>query len=347
MLDTVFNARNFRNEIVWLYKSGGASPSKRFSRKHDSILWYSRSGKYRFNPQKEKSYNRGLKPYRFKGVKEFQDDIGWYTLVGMKDYWEIDMVGRTSKERIGYPTQKPIALLERIINASSNKGDLIFDPFCGCGTAADAAAKLGRSYLGVDVSAIAVRVMEQRLASRGGSATPTVHKLVWDDYEWEYFERRAMMKRDEAEDGIPGWAWAEDKVAGLLNAVPNEKKVADGGVDARYFTERDEVIPIQVKMHKAQIGRPNMDRLLGVQNSLKNQKTKAPMSLMVTLYPPRDSLRLFARKQGKVTLRGKQYPKMQILSVQEMLTKGERPLLPPADPRSLVGDTQTRFSISV
>lgn len=188
--------------------------------------------------------------------------------------------------------------------------------------------------------------MEQRLASRGGKATPTVHKLVWDDYEWEYFERRALMHRDEAEDGIPGWAWAEDKVAGLLSAIPNETKIGDGGIDARYYTERDEVIPIQVKMHRRQIGKGDMRNLLGTQALLKGQKVKSPMSLMVTLYPPRDSLRLFAKQQGRVKLRGKQYPKMQILSVQEMLTKEERPLLPPADPRSLVGDTQTRFSIS-
>ena len=123
-------------------------------------------------------------------------------------------------ERLGYPTQKPSSLLERIINASSDVGDLVLDPFCGCGTAADAAAKLGRGYLGIDVSAIAVRVMEQRLASRGGATMPAIHKMGWEDYEWEAFEHRALMHEADAEDGLAGWAWAEDKVAGLLNAVP-------------------------------------------------------------------------------------------------------------------------------
>ena len=137
--------------------------------------------------------------------------------------------------------------MERIITASTNEGDVVLDPFCGCGTAADAAAKLGRGYLGIDISAIAVRVMEQRLASRGGAALPIVHKMEWDDYEWEAFERRALMGRADAEDGTPGHEWAEDKVAGLLNAVPNSKKVGDGGVDARYFTAEGEVIPIQVR----------------------------------------------------------------------------------------------------
>ena len=240
-----------------------------------------------------------------------------------------------------------MALLERIIQASSNEGGLVLDPFCGCGTAADAAAKLGRGYLGIDVSAIAVRVMEQRLASRGGAAMPSVYKMGWEDYEWEAFERRALMPAADAEDGLPGWAWAEDKVAGLLNAVPNGKKVGDGGVDARYFTEAKEIIPIQVKMHQGQIGRPDMDRLLGVQTSWQHQKVKAPMSLMVTLYPPREPLRVYARQQGDVTLRGERYPLMQVLSVQEMLTKQARPKLPPVDPRYFVGDTQTRFAMDI
>lgn len=105
LMDAIFGQRNFQNEIVWCYKSGGASPTRRFSRKHDTLLWYTRGAKYTFNPQQEKSYNRGLKPYRFAGVAEYEDEIGWHTLVGMKDYWEIDMVGRTSFERSGYPTQ--------------------------------------------------------------------------------------------------------------------------------------------------------------------------------------------------------------------------------------------------
>ena len=250
-----------------------------------------------------------------------------------------------SPERIGYPTQKPLALLERIIEASSSPHGLVLDPFCGCGTAADAAAKLGRGYLGIDISAIAVRVMEQRLASRGGKATPVVYKMSWDEYDWEDFERRALMHEADAEDGLPGWAWAEDKVAGLLNAVPNSKKVGDGGVDARYFTEAGEVIPIQVKMHQGQVGKPDMQKLLGVQTEWQNKQVRSPMSLMVTLYPPNDTLRLYALQQGQVKLRGDGYPKMQVLSVQEMLTKQVRPKLPPVDPRYFVGDTQTRLAV--
>ena len=267
----------------------------------------------------------------------------------MPDWWtDINSLQTWSPERIGYPTQKPLALLERIIKASSNEGDLVLDPFCGCGTAVDAAAKLGRRYLGMDISAIAVRVMEQRLLSRGQAATPAVYGLGWSEYDWAQFERRALMQRDDAEDGVPGWAWAEDKVAGLLTAIPNEKKTGDGGVDARYFGAAGEVIPIQVKMFNPRrpIGRPDLDRLLGTQTAMQNQGIHAPMSLMVSLYPPPNNLRTFAAQQGRVQLHGEDYPVMQILSVQEMLTRGEEPKLPPVDPRSLVGSTQTRMVIS-
>ena len=167
--------------------------------------------------------------------------------------------------------------------------------------------------------------------------------MDWSEYDWEVFEKRALQSRDDAEDGTPGWAWAEDKVAGLLNAVPNSKKTGDGGVDARYYGAAEEVIPIQVKMHQKPIGRPDLDKLLGAQTAMKNRGVNAPMSIMVSLYPPPYNLRTFAAEQGRVELHGVDYPVMQTLSVEDMLTKGDRPKLPPVDPRSLVGNTQTRM----
>ena len=377
VLDAVFGASNLMNELVWHYRSFHGQVRRYYPKKHDSILFYRKTGEWTFNRQFGESNedtidytrwndylvdgrkilgkNMPMQDSRFtryyrRWVKEngrepkARDIVYEVKGQAVDSVWDIKPVDPKDKtERVGYPTQKPLALLERIINASSNKGDLVLDPFCGCGTAADAAAKLGRGYLGIDVSAIAVRVMEQRLASRGGVATPVVYKMGWDDYEWEVFEHRALMSRADAEDGQPGHAWAEDKVAGLLNAVPNERKTGDGGIDARYYTEGGEVIPIQVKMHRKSIGEPAMRDLLGSQAMLQNGGKKAPMSLMVTLYPPSNGVRVFAAKQGRMTIRGERYPKMQILSVQEMLTTGERPKLPPVDPRYFVGDTQTQM----
>ena len=163
-MDKIFGYENFRNEVIWCYKSGGAS-KKYFSRKHDNIICYQKSNKCYFDQQKEKSYNREFKPYRFKGVEEFEDEIGWYTLVGMKDYWEIDMVGRTSSERIGYPTQKPEELIERIIIASSKEGEVVADFFCGGGTTPVVAQRLGRKWIACDQSRVAVAITVDRVAT--------------------------------------------------------------------------------------------------------------------------------------------------------------------------------------
>lgn len=166
LLDAIYGKKNFRNEVVWCYKSGGAG-QQNFSKKHDIIFRYTKTGNFVFNRLREKSYNRNLKPYKFRGVEEFEDEIGWYTLVGMKDYWFIDMVGRTSPERYGYPTQKPLALYERIIKASSNEGDIVLDPFAGCATTPVAAERLGRQWVGIDIWEKAQEAVIHRLENEG------------------------------------------------------------------------------------------------------------------------------------------------------------------------------------
>ena len=163
LMDEIFGADHFVNEIVWTYKSGGAS-KKHFARKHDTILVYSKSKKYYFQPLKEKSYNRGYKPYHFKGVEEFQDELGWYTMVNMKDVWHIDMVGRTSHERTGYATQKPEAILERIMESCTREGDICADFFCGSGTLAAAAQRMNRRWICCDQGKLAVSTTYRRVA---------------------------------------------------------------------------------------------------------------------------------------------------------------------------------------
>lgn len=167
IMDEVFGKDMFLNEIIWNYKSGGVS-KKYFARKHDTILLYSKTKNYIFNSQKEKSYNRGLKPYRFKGVEEFVDDIGWYTLVNMKDVWNIDMVGRTSKERVGYATQKPEKLLERIILSSTDENSIVADFFAGSGTTGVVAERLNRRWILSDIGTNSALTVEKRLIDMEG-----------------------------------------------------------------------------------------------------------------------------------------------------------------------------------
>ena len=164
LMDEIFGEKNFINEVIWQYKSGGTS-KRHFSRKHDTLLFYAKNSDYSFNPQQEKSYNRGLKPYRFKGVNEYRDDLGWHTLVNMKDVWQIDMVGRTAKERTGYATQKPEALIERIIESCTQPGDYCADFFAGSSTLATAAFKLNRNWICCDMGNMAIITSLSRLAA--------------------------------------------------------------------------------------------------------------------------------------------------------------------------------------
>ncbi len=170
MLDEIFGHDRFVNEVVWTYKSGGAS-KRTFARKHDTLLFYSKTKEYTFHPQKEKSYNREGKPYRFKGVEEFRDEGGWYTMVNMKDVWTIDMVGRTSAERMGYATQKPEKLVERIVRSCSDPGDLCADFFAGTGTLGAACSRLGRPWIMCDEGEIAIADQVYRMARRPGNFT--------------------------------------------------------------------------------------------------------------------------------------------------------------------------------
>jgi hypothetical protein len=167
-MDGIFGEQNFVNEVIWNYKSGGVS-RRRFARKHDTLLFYSKTANHFFQAQQEKSYNRKFKPYKFKGVKEYRDELGWYTLVNMKDVWQLDMVGRTSSERTGYTTQKPESLMFRILESCTKEGDLCADFFGGSGTLAAAAEKSGRRWMLCDQGELAVINAQKRLAIAGAS----------------------------------------------------------------------------------------------------------------------------------------------------------------------------------
>ncbi len=175
LMDAIFGEKNFINEIVWLYKSGGTSKNH-FSRKHDTLLFYGKNPKPALTIPLEKSYNREYKPYRFKGVKEYKDDLGWYTMVNMKDVWQIDMVGRTSGERTGYATQKPEALIRRILESCTSEGDLCADFFCGAGTLAATAQKMNRRWIACDMGSLAVTATEKRLAKEQAAFALLVEK---------------------------------------------------------------------------------------------------------------------------------------------------------------------------
>ncbi len=163
MMDELFGRGNFVNELIWAYKSGGAT-GKRFARKHDTILVYAKGEEYYFLAQKERSYNRDNRPYRFKDVEEFEDEEGkWYTMVNRKDVLFVDMVGRTSSERTDYATQKPEALLDILLDSLCPPGGVCADFFAGSGTLGACALRRDCSCLLCDSSREAVDIMLDRL----------------------------------------------------------------------------------------------------------------------------------------------------------------------------------------
>lgn len=156
----------FRNEIIWSYGLGGSS--KRFyPRKHDTILWYTKGDRWTFDPPKIPARSQ-----RMKGLWKKQLDVfvGPPSLDALddatlpSDVWDVAAINNMAKERTGYPTQKPLALLERLVVAHSNAGDLVLDPYCGSGTTLVAARRTARRAIGIDASAEAVRVARARLA---------------------------------------------------------------------------------------------------------------------------------------------------------------------------------------
>ena len=182
LMDAVYGVRNFRNEIVWAYRGGGV-PKYDFARKHDIILRYGRTSPVTFNvdavrvPYSEDSEERlRYKAKAFRGDRTYdtyeQNPKGKHP----EDWWTIQPIMPSSGERIGYPTQKPLRLLERIIAASSNEGDMVLDPFAGCATACIAADKLGRQWVAIDLSSKAVELVNMRLQDYMGNLFH--HRLV-------------------------------------------------------------------------------------------------------------------------------------------------------------------------
>ena len=172
LMDSLFGHNNFRNEIIWCYPPKGRAPRLGFHHKHDTIFYYGRTDEGRFNHQYTRlnSYQRGKfskkdedgRAYKeFKGRRTYLDESHGRPVPSWWD--DIGQTGQSRKEYIGYPTQKPLALLDRIIRASSNEGDVVLDPFCGCATAAVAAERLQREWIGIDISAKAAELVTTRL----------------------------------------------------------------------------------------------------------------------------------------------------------------------------------------
>jgi site-specific DNA-methyltransferase (adenine-specific) len=264
--DLVFGYKQLRNEIVWCYRRYTAK-SNRFQRLHDIILFYGKSADSIFNtiiiPYKDKS---GKADSHYK-----QDENGkWYRMQKRKgkepykvflsegvragDWWDISHINSSSKERLGYPTQKPKKLLERIVKASSKEGDVVLDGFCGCGTTVDASEGLNRKWIGIDVSPIAISLMKRRLENTYGDdvskydvrGIPTTEKSaiqLWKQnpfafQDWWVMEYDVMSMTegkkgaDKGLDGIGMYDIGDGKTIKVGFQVKGGKSVQSKDIDA-------------------------------------------------------------------------------------------------------------------
>ncbi len=240
LMDKIFGEENFRNEIIWCY-SGGGIPKKNFPGKHDTIFRYSKSNDYFYVPE--------YRPYSAGTLQRGRTQVkGKYYANGLRkegtpvpDWWtDIKCLhSPTDKEKLGYPTQKSEALLERIIKASSNPTDIVLDPMCGCGTAIATAHKLGRRWIGIDVSPVACKVMTARM-----------QKLGLKIAENDIIGLPKSVEQLEAMVPFEFQNWVIQK----LDGRPSRRKVGDFGVDG-WLTNGE---PVQIKQSK-RIGRNVVD----------------------------------------------------------------------------------------
>ncbi len=323
MMDAIFDHVNFRNEIIWCYRKWSIGAGQ-FARNHDVILLYSKSDKPTFNVQYVPVSPGTMK--RWKGRKQqavFVDGVRTADATDDKakspcpDWWNISIINPNAKERMGYATQKPLALLDRIIKASSNEGDVVFDPFCGCATTIEAAHKLGRQWIGIDIAIHAIkRVARVRLQERLGLVEGT--DFIIDGAPRTLEGAHDLWQRDK----YHFQKWAVEEIEGFVTT----KRTADGGVDGRlYFglpNEGDlQSMAIEVKGGK-NVGINVIRELRGVLNN--DAALMAGLIVMEPLGSTKErNFRRFMAEAGDLDVLGVQYPRMQILTVAEIL-EGKR-----------------------
>lgn len=383
LLDSIFDARSFLNEITWRrtssVKGNSGQGARHFGRNTDTILFYAKSESYTFNQmwqpysedylRKKFSYVEAGTGRRFQTVS--MEGPGGaakgnpsYEVLGVTRYWrysekemnrllaeslvyqakpgnvprrkyyldegqgvavqslwnDIDSLNSQAAERLGYPTQKPVALLKRIIEASTNAGDVVLDPFCGCGTTIDAAHALDRRWIGIDVTYIAIDLIIKRLQHTYGEGIRDA--FATNGIPQDLAAAQAMFNQSAFE--FERWAVT------LVAAQPNQKQVGDKGIDGvgRFLLDakgKGEVGRVLVSVKGGKTVTPSMVRDLdGTVNA-----QKAEMGILVTLTPSTKGVRDAIDHGGIYThpANGQTFPRLQHLTIGELL-KGVRPTLP-------------------
>ncbi|MCX7022848.1 MAG: DNA methyltransferase [bacterium] len=323
LMDAVFGAKQFRNEITWCY-TGAASPGQRyFNRKHDVVFWYSRGEEWTFNPyvleipfaestrRRAQHVDGSFGKTRSKPLPEWKfPDDWWADIIALK----------AGKERLGYPTQKPEALLERIIEASSNEGNLVLDPFCGCGTTVAVAQRLNRRWIGIDITHLAVTLIKNRLQNAFGAAVAQTYQPIGEPTSLP--DAATLAESDPYQ--FQWWA------LGLVGARPVEqKKGADKGIDGKIIFQGEKTGEFETVILSVKAGKTGSAHVRDLKGVVLGRKDAA-IGVLISMQEPTRDMKTEAATAGfyESATWGRKYPKIQLLTVAELLA-GKQIDMPP------------------
>ena len=315
---------NFRNEIVWHYRRWTAG-NKDFQRMHDIILRYTKSDDFKFNVQFE-PYGDWIKK-DYSHVDEDGRRWRWHTVKGkrykvyledenkgvkLNDVWQIPYLGSTAKERLGYPTQKPRALYERMIKASSDEGMLVMDPFAGCGTTIDAAHTLNRFWIGIDLTILSLDPMRRRLADRHG-LKPSIDYEV-HGYPTNMQEVHMLVRDEKKYHDFSNWAVTR------LGLQPT-KSVGDGGRDGEaevghitlWDPEEGETTHTRI-LAEVKSGKPTISQ---VRAFCRVMDKNDAIGVFITIEPVSTGMRQEAADMGTFLHNNETFPRLQFWQIED------------------------------
>ena len=315
---------NFRNEIVWSYRRWTAG-NKDFQRMHDIILRYTKSDDFQFNVQFE-PYGDWIKK-DYSHVDEDGKRWRWHTVKGkrykvyledenkgvkLNDVWQIPYLGSTAKERLGYPTQKPRTLYERMIEASSNEGDLVMDPFAGCGTTIDAAHTLNRFWIGIDLTILSLDPMRRRLADRHG-LKPSIDYEV-HGYPTNMQEVHMLVRDEKKYHDFSNWAVTR------LGLQPT-KSVGDGGRDGEaevghitlWDPEEGETTNTRI-LAEVKSGKPTISQVRAFCRVMDKNNA---IGVFITIEPVSTGMRQEAADMGTFLHNNETFPRLQFWQIDD------------------------------
>jgi site-specific DNA-methyltransferase (adenine-specific) len=332
LLDATFGQRGYRNEIIWHYFNKIQGNVHRLAADHDSIFWYTKGQKFTFHPvmeEREGGPKRMLKRRWDQGAQRLvnaKDDEGHVLYIERThrmadDVWRMPMLQPASREKLGYPTQKPLALLARIIRMASDEDDVVLDPFCGCGTALDAAQALRRRWVGIDITHIAIGLIRSRLIGRYGPTITDTFRVIGEPTTVD--DAAALA----GEDPYQFQAWA----LGLMGArhAGETKKGADQGIDGR-LNFHDEPTGGRTKQIIASVkaGHVTVSQVRDLRGVLDREG--AEIGVVISFEEPTGPMRSEAASAGFYTSPWGKHPRIQLLTVGELLA-GKRIDYPPSN----------------